>query len=98
MGMIAEIQKAPEGWSTWQRLLKAADKVDELERQIKELRGDKTAGQPREACPKCGEVRIIMTGSTPNPMFGPLGILARTYRCTACGLEETRQVDTHQKP
>ena len=54
MGMIAEIQRALEGWSTWQRLLKAADKVDELERQIKELRGDKTAGQPREACPKCG--------------------------------------------
>jgi DNA-directed RNA polymerase subunit RPC12/RpoP len=97
MGIVDDVRKALEGWATWQRLLKAADKVDELERQVAELRGDKAAGPPREACPRCGERRFIMIGSTPDDVFGPLGVVTRSYRCTACGLEEARQIDMHQK-
>ena len=91
--MIAEIQKALEGWSTWQRLLRAADKVDELERQIAELRGDQAAGPPREDCPKCGERRFVMTASVPDPLFADLGTIRRSYRCTACGLTEERLIE-----
>lgn len=97
MEIIDTIRKALEGWSTWQRLLRAADKVDELERQIAELRGDKAAGPPREACPRCGERRFIMLSSAPDPIFGDAGVVIRGYRCTACGLEESRQIDTLQQ-
>lgn len=93
MGLLADMQKALEGWATWQRLLKAADKVDELERQIAELRGDKAAGPPRAACPKCGERRLMLTSSTSGVVFAGDGLVVDHFRCSACGHTEDRTRD-----
>lgn len=75
----------------WERLLKAADKVEDLERRIKALEARLPIAPPHETCPKCAVGRWHKATSTPSRgPFGRLGALDVTYACTACDYTETK--------
>jgi len=46
-----------------------------------------------EQCPKCKKGNWEFVSSRPHPIFGPLGSLERTYKCSACGFSETHIFD-----
>ena len=60
------------------------NRVLELEARIKELEG--ADGEP---CPRCRKKSWIVEKSEPDPRFGRLGGVRRTYKCTECGLSES---------
>lgn len=41
-----------------------------------------------ESCPKCRKRTWELQGSRPDPMFGQLGGMRRTYKCSSCGFSE----------
>ena len=63
------------------------NRVLELEARVKEL--ESGAGEP---CPRCRKKTWIVEKSEPDPTFGRLGGIRRTYKCTECGLSESTTV------
>lgn len=60
------------------------NRVLELEARVKEL--ESADGEP---CPRCRKKSWVVEMSEPDPTFGRLGGVRRTYKCTECGLSES---------
>jgi len=60
------------------------NRILDLEARVKEL--ECFDGEP---CPRCRKPTWIVEKSEPDPTFGDLGGLRRTYKCTDCGLTES---------
>lgn len=58
-------------------------RILDLETQVREL--ENLEGEP---CPRCRKRTWVVEKSEPDPMFGRLGGVSRTYRCTDCDLTE----------
>lgn len=67
--------------------IRLRNRVSELESRVKELEGD--GGEP---CPRCRKRTWVVEKSQPDPMFGSLGGIRRTYKCGACGFSESTVV------
>ena len=65
------------------------NRVLELEARVKEL--ESADGEP---CPRCRKKSWVVEKSEPDPTFGRLGGVRRTYKCTECGLSESTIVTT----
>jgi regulator of replication initiation timing len=61
----------------------------ELKSQIDEL----SNGEP---CPKCRKAGWEFIESKPHPIFGGLGCLERTFKCSACGFSEKHMYDPNK--
>jgi len=60
------------------------NRILELEAKLREL--ECFNGEP---CPRCRKPTWIVEKSEPDPMFGDVGGVRRTYTCTNCGLTES---------
>lgn len=70
--------------------LKLAGVLEEninLKDQIHKLKN--VAGEP---CPRCHKRGWELVDSKPDPMFGDLGGLRRTYKCSLCGFSEAKLI------
>lgn len=63
------------------------NRILELEAKVKEL--ESIDGEP---CPRCRKRTWIVESSKPDPTFGDLGGIRRTYKCTNCGFTETTMI------
>lgn len=83
------LDKAPE----WLGLKRLAPRLDALEKRVAELEA-KLAGRVTASalCPMC-RAAMDTVAVVPDPTFGMFGMQRHTLRCTACGHEESRQVD-----
>jgi len=63
------------------------NRVLELETRVREL--ETTEGEP---CPRCRKKTWVVESSKPDPTFGDLGGIRRTYKCAECGLSESTMV------
>ena len=63
------------------------NRVLELDARVREL--ESADGDP---CPRCRKKTWIVEKSEPDPTFGRLGSVRRTYKCTECGLTESTVV------
>ena len=63
------------------------NRILQLELRIKELESSEG-----ESCPRCRKKAWIVEKSEPDPIFGELGGVRRTYKCTECGLTESAVV------
>lgn len=62
-------------------------RLSELQEKIKTL--ERADGEP---CPRCRERTWVVEESGSDPTFGELGVLRRTYKCTACGFTEFKLI------
>jgi len=60
------------------------NRILDLETRVREL--ECFDGEP---CPRCRKLTWIVEKSEPDPKFGDLGGIRRTYKCTDCGLTES---------
>ena len=58
-----------------------------LKRRIRELEG-----LDGEKCPSCRKMGWRLVDSQPDRTFGELGGIRRTYKCSECGLSESKLV------
>lgn len=79
---IMELRQA--ALSTQEDNIQLRSRVSELEARIREL--ESMDGEP---CPWCRKRSWIVEKSEPDPTFGSLGGVRRTYKCTKCGLSES---------
>jgi hypothetical protein len=63
------------------------NRIIQLEQKIRDL--ENLDGDP---CPRCRKRTWIVEDSVPDPTFGELGGIRRTYRCTECDLTESTVV------
>jgi len=59
-----------------------------LKERVKDL--EKVGG---ELCVKCHKYGWQLETSTPDPIFGPVGGIRRTYKCSFCGFSEEKLVN-----
>lgn len=74
--------------------LKLAGVVEEnvkLKTRIREL--ENSEGDP---CPKCRKRTWELESSRPDPQFGDLGGIRRTYKCSDCGFTEQKLITPGQ--
>ena len=45
-----------------------------------------------ESCPKCRKRTYELESSRPDPTFGDLGGIQRTYKCSDCGFSEKKLI------
>ena len=64
-----------------------AEENTTLKQRIRELEG-----LDGEKCPKCRRMGWRIVDSKPDPTFGDLGGTRRTYKCSECGLSESKLV------
>lgn len=62
-------------------------RVSELEAEVRELQG-----ADGEICPRCRKKSWVLESSVPDPTFGKLGDVRRTYKCRECGFTEAKLV------
>jgi hypothetical protein len=70
--------------------IKISELIEEnssLKNRIKAL--DSIRGAP---CPRCKQKGLEIVGSSPDIIFGVLGDVRRTHRCSLCGFTESRIV------
>jgi hypothetical protein len=91
--MIEDVMRALERIPIWKRISSLPDEVERLKARVAELEAQ-LAGGARNACPVCLARTFECVSSTTDPMFGRLGVMADTYRCSACQHSEIRQRDT----
>lgn len=72
--------------------LKAASLLEENAGLREQLLKLQSAGGER--CPKCGNRTFELIGSRPHPTFGEVGVVERTYKCSDCGFQEAKTVET----
>lgn len=63
------------------------NQVIALQEQVKRLSA--AEGDP---CPSCRQRTWVVEKSEPDPQFGRLGGIRRTYKCSACGFTESALV------
>jgi hypothetical protein len=68
--------------------LKVADLLSENSNLRQQLSEIETA--PGDACPRCRKYTYTVIRSAPDTTFASLGILRRTYQCSACGFTEEK--------
>jgi len=49
-----------------------------------------------ERCPKCKKLTWNLVKSEPHPIYGDMGVLERTFKCSECGHTEKHQYDSFQ--
>lgn len=64
--------------------IRLRNRISELEARIKTL--ESLEGEP---CPRCRKRTWVVETSQPDPTFGDLGGVRRTYKCSECGLIES---------
>jgi ribosomal protein L37E len=67
--------------------MRLRNRVSELEKQVKTL--ERAEGEP---CPRCHKRAWAVTKSQPDPKFGIVGGVRRTYKCAECGFTEEKLV------
>jgi C4-type Zn-finger protein len=67
------------------QLANMIDENTDLKGQVKTLQ--QADGEP---CPRCRKRTWAVIASAPHPMFGDMGALLRTYRCSECGFSEEK--------
>lgn len=70
--------------------MKLAGVIEEnlkLKEQIRVLQA--ADGDP---CPKCRKRTYQLEGSRPDPTFGDMGAIRRTYKCSDCGFSEQKLI------
>ena len=72
--------------------LKVANLLEENAKLKGQLLTLQSAGG--EQCPKCGNRTFELTSSKPHPTFGELGVVERTYKCSTCGFQEAKTIET----
>ncbi len=60
-------------------------RISELESEIRDL--ESLEGDP---CPKCSKRSFELISTKPDPTFGDLGGIVRTYTCSECGFSEPK--------
>jgi hypothetical protein len=45
-----------------------------------------------DPCPKCRKRTYELESSQPDPTFGEMGTIRRTYKCTDCGFSERKLI------
>lgn len=60
-------------------------RLSALELEIRDL--ESLEGDP---CPKCSKRSFELISSDPDPTFGDLGGIVRTYTCSECGFSEPK--------
>jgi hypothetical protein len=45
-----------------------------------------------EPCPKCRKRTYELESSRPDPTFGDMGAIQRTYKCSLCGFSEQKLI------
>jgi hypothetical protein len=67
--------------------IRLRNRVSELEARVREL--ERAEGEP---CPRCGKRTWVVASSQPDPLFGQVGGVRRTYKCSECQFTETTLV------
>lgn len=76
-------------WDPWKRIQETPDRVDALERRVRELES-KLRRAPGEACPSCGALEFRVAETKADPNFGVLGGRRHLMRCGECDFEDER--------
>lgn len=63
------------------------NQVIALQEQVKSL-----SAADGEPCPSCRQRSWVVAKSEPDPTFGDLGAIKRTYNCSSCGFTETKLI------
>ena len=72
--------------------LKAAGLTSEMVKLREELDELKSADGIK--CPSCGNKTFKIVSIRPHPTFGMLGVQERLHKCSSCGFEESKTVET----
>jgi regulator of replication initiation timing len=67
-----------------------------LRRENLSLRQQLELSEKGESCPKCRKGTWNLVGNEPHKIFGDMGVLERTFKCSECGYTEKKQYDTFE--
>jgi hypothetical protein len=67
--------------------------IVQLREEVQTLRARVRQLESGEQCPKCHVGKWLLKQSTPDPVFGEMGLLLREYKCDSCGFSEQHQFD-----
>ena len=45
-------------------------------------------------CPSCASMAFKIISTKPHPTFGRLGVQERKHKCSSCGFEESKTIET----
>jgi hypothetical protein len=69
------------------QLANVTEENSQLKAKVRAL--ENTEGDP---CPKCRKRGWNVESSQPDPTFGDLGGIRRTYKCSLCGFSESKLI------
>lgn len=87
-----DIMVVLENIPKWKQLISLPEKLEALEKRVAELESKQTL--TGDSCPKCKGKSYELISSQPDPTFGQMGVVQRLHKCSLCGFEETKSVDT----
>ena len=100
---IFELIKKGATLEAQQKIIELKETVISLQEESLELKKENLAlrqqlelSEKGERCPKCKKPAWNLIESKPDPVFGEVGTLERTYKCSECGFTEKQQYDPSQ--
>ena len=91
MGILEDVIKALERIPAWKRLQTTPEKIDALDKRLREL---EARMQPAtgDRCPSCKAMayKLIKSGPAPEP-WGSMGAREDHFGCLQCGYTDSRQ-------
>lgn len=91
MSVVADVLAALDRLRWWNDLKHAPPKIAELEKRIAALEKAAQPADTREVCPFCRQGRFDLIDEMPDPMFGDVGVMRRTFVCSVCRKTTSRQ-------
>jgi len=101
--LIIELIKKGATLEAQQKIIELEEIVISLQEENLKLRKENLSlmqqlelSEKGERCPKCKKGTWNLVGSEPHSIFGDMGVLERTFKCSECGHTEKHQYDSFQ--
>ena len=98
---IFELVKKGATIEAQQMIMELKENIISLQEENLKLKEEKIAlrqqlelSQSGERCPRCKKGNWNLIESAPNAIFGKMGVLNRTYKCSICDYTETHQFNS----